>query len=88
MTHSSQAALAAVDAAATFFSDGRFSVDGRSSLVLSSPVHGSGVTLSPYTLPKLEANAVYTFSVWTRGSEGGETVAERMERGRNNPSST
>jgi hypothetical protein len=66
---------ASLDDAASFFADSRLSVDGRNSLRLVAPSDGQGVTVSPYTLPKLVEGARYSFSVWVRGAKGGESVA-------------
>jgi hypothetical protein len=60
--------------AAMFFADPRDSVDGRSSLRLVTPSVGAGLSLSPYTLPKLDGGAKYKFSVWLKGAKGGEVV--------------
>ena len=54
-----------------FFADFRDSVAGRASLRMSAPANGAGMTLSPYTIPRVDANSSYIFSVWTRGSNGG-----------------
>ena len=63
------------DAAASFFADGRISVEGRQSLRLSTPSAGNGLTLAPYPLSSLTPNSTYTFSIWVRGRDGGEVLS-------------
>jgi len=64
------------DDAPTYFADGRTSVDGRQSLRLLAPGNNTGLSLSPYTISKLNQTATgYTFSVWSKGVNGGETMA-------------
>jgi hypothetical protein len=65
--------------AATFFADRRLSMEGRQALRLTAPSHGTGLGLSPYTVPRLNQTAKsYTFSVWYKGARGGETLQFRF----------
>ena len=58
-----------------YFGEYRDSVSGRASLRLTARHPGTGVTLSPYTIPRVNATAGYKFSIWIKGAEGGEKVA-------------
>jgi hypothetical protein len=51
-----------------FFTEYRDSTEGRASLRLTAPAAGGGMTLAPYTVPKVEASHGYTFSVWVKGT--------------------
>ena len=51
-----------------FFAEYRDSMAGRASLRLTAPAAGGGVTLSPYTVPRVAPSHSYTFSVWAKGS--------------------
>ena len=50
-----------------FFTEYRDSVAGHASLRLTAPKAGTGVSLAPYTVARVTANANYTFSVWVKG---------------------
>jgi hypothetical protein len=58
----------------TFQGDSRDSKDGMYSLRLHSPAPGSAPTMAPYTITRLNQSQHYTFSVWARGSVGGEKL--------------
>ena len=32
------------------------------------------MTLAPYTVPRVNASEAFTFSIWTKGATGGETI--------------
>jgi hypothetical protein len=51
-----------------FFAEYRDSKAGRASLRLTAPAAAGGVTLSPYTVPRVAPSHSYTFSVWAKGS--------------------
>lgn len=51
-----------------FFGEYRDSKTGRASLRLTAPAAAGGVTLSPYTVPRVAPNQGYTFSVWAKGT--------------------
>ena len=64
-----------IDQGGYFSAEFRDSVDGRTSLHLHAPSSNNGTSMSPYTIPRVNASATYTFKVSVRGTaEGGETV--------------
>jgi hypothetical protein len=61
-----------------YFGEYRDSVAGHASLRLTARNSTTGISLSPYTIPRVNASAAYHFSIWVKGATGNEIVTFRF----------
>jgi len=61
-----------------YFGEYRDSVAGHVSLRLTARNSTTGMSLSPYTVPRVNASAAYRFSIWVKGSQRNEVISFRF----------
>ena len=48
---------------------------GHAALQLTARNDTTGLSLSPYTIERVDASATYIFSIWVKGAKGNELIA-------------